>query len=124
MLVTSGASGYTLVVTGIGQTIEAARNAANALADKVRVTNARYRQDIGTRLIEGEFAKIEALELLALELSRMPVLLSPAHTWAFRITSSAGDYSAYRAGLVSGRSNQANVIAIPATAAKVINANE
>jgi phosphoribosylamine---glycine ligase len=63
-LVTSGASGYTLVVTGIGQTIEAARNAANALADKVVVPNARYRRDIGTRLIEGEFAKMEALELL------------------------------------------------------------
>jgi hypothetical protein len=32
------------------------------LADKVVVANARYRRDIGTRLIEGEFAKIEALE--------------------------------------------------------------
>ena len=63
-LVTSGATGYTLVVTGVGQTIEAARNAANALADKVCIANARYRRDIGTRLIEGEFAKIEALELL------------------------------------------------------------
>ena len=64
MLVTSGASGYTLVVTGAGQTIEAARDAANALADKVVVPNARYRRDIGTRLIEGEFAKVEALGLL------------------------------------------------------------
>src|SRR5262245_4621810 len=63
-LVTSGASGYTLVVTGTGETIEAARNAANALADKVVLANARYRRDIGTRLIEGEFAKIKALDLL------------------------------------------------------------
>jgi phosphoribosylamine--glycine ligase len=63
-LVTSGTSGYTLVVTGTGETIEAARNAANALADKVVLANARYRRDIGTRLIEGEFAKIEALGLL------------------------------------------------------------
>ena len=64
MLVTSGASGYTLVVTGTGQTIEAARDAANALAAKVVVANARYRPDIGTRLIEGEFARVEALGLL------------------------------------------------------------
>jgi hypothetical protein len=41
-------------------------NVANVLADKVVVANARYRRDIGTRLIEGEFAKIEALELLDL----------------------------------------------------------
>jgi phosphoribosylamine-glycine ligase len=63
-LVTSGASGYTLVVTGTGQTIEEARDAANALADKVTVANARYRRDIGTRLIEGEFARVEAMGLL------------------------------------------------------------
>jgi phosphoribosylamine---glycine ligase len=60
----NGTSNYTLVVTGTGKTIEAARNAANVLADKVVGANARYRRDIGTRLIEGEFAKIEALELL------------------------------------------------------------
>jgi phosphoribosylamine--glycine ligase len=64
MLVTSGASGYTLVVTGMGQTIEAARDAANVLANKVIVANARYRRDIGARLIAGEFAKVEALGLL------------------------------------------------------------
>ena len=64
VLVTSGASGYTLVVTGTGQTIEAARDDANALAAKVVVANARYRTDIGTRLIKGEFATVEALGLL------------------------------------------------------------
>jgi phosphoribosylamine---glycine ligase len=64
VLVTSGASGYTLVVTGTGETVEAARDAANALAEKVVVPNARYRRDIGTRLIEGEFAKVEAWGLL------------------------------------------------------------
>jgi phosphoribosylamine---glycine ligase len=63
-LVTSGASGYTLVVTGAGETIAGAQVAANALAGKVVVPNARYRRDIGTRLIEGDFAKIEALGLL------------------------------------------------------------
>lgn len=64
MLVTSGASGYTLVVTGAGETIAIARAAANALADKVRVMNARYRRDIGDKLIAGDFAKVADLGLL------------------------------------------------------------
>jgi phosphoribosylamine--glycine ligase len=64
VLVTSGANGYTLVVTGRGESIEDARDAANALADKVVVANARYRRHIGTRLIEGGFARIEASGLL------------------------------------------------------------
>ena len=64
VLVTSGMSGYTLVVTGVGETIEAARDAANTLADKIVVPNARYRRDIGTRLINDEFRKVEALGLL------------------------------------------------------------
>ena len=64
VLVTSGANGYTLVVTGTGETIEAARDAANALADKVVVSNGRYRRDIGRKLIEGEFEKIRALGLI------------------------------------------------------------
>jgi phosphoribosylamine--glycine ligase len=64
ILVTSGANGYTLVVTGTGDTIETARNAANALADKVVIPNARYRRDIGQKLIEGDFDKIRALGLI------------------------------------------------------------
>jgi len=64
MLVTSGASGYTLVVTGAGETIAIARAAANALADKVMVMNARYRRDIGDKLIAGDFAKVADLGLL------------------------------------------------------------
>ena len=66
VLLTSGMSGYTLVVTGTGETIEAARDPANTLADKVVVPNARYRRDIGTRLIEGDFARIQAWGLLDL----------------------------------------------------------
>ena len=62
---TSGMSGYTLVVTGTGETVAAARDAANALADKVVVPNARYRRDIGQRLIGGEFEQIEVLGLLS-----------------------------------------------------------
>ena len=67
VLVTSGMSGYTLVVTGTGETLEAARDAANMLADKVIVPNARYRRDIGTRLIEGELRKVEELGLFDIE---------------------------------------------------------
>jgi phosphoribosylamine---glycine ligase len=64
VLVTSGASGYTLVVTGTGETIAGAHEAANALAERIGVPNARYRRDIGKKLIEGDFSKIEALGLL------------------------------------------------------------
>jgi phosphoribosylamine--glycine ligase len=63
-LVTSGASGYTLVVTGTGNTIEEAQHAANSLADRVIVTNARYRRDIGQRLVDGDFKRVEALGFL------------------------------------------------------------
>jgi phosphoribosylamine---glycine ligase len=62
-LVTSGTSGYTLVVTGTGDTVEAARNGANGLADKVIIPNARFRRDIGTRLINGDLQKVEKLGL-------------------------------------------------------------
>jgi phosphoribosylamine--glycine ligase len=64
VLVTSGAYGYTLVVTGTGDTIKAARDAANACADKVVIPNARYRRDIGQRLIDGDFDKIRRLGLI------------------------------------------------------------
>jgi phosphoribosylamine---glycine ligase len=64
MLVTSGASGYTLVVTGTGETIAIARDAAAALADKVMVMNGRYRRDIGDKLIAGDFPRVTELGLL------------------------------------------------------------
>jgi phosphoribosylamine---glycine ligase len=63
-LVTSGASGYTLVVTGTGVTIADARKAANALVRRVSVANARYRCDIGQKLVDGDFAQIERWGLL------------------------------------------------------------
>jgi phosphoribosylamine--glycine ligase len=63
-LVTSGIYGWTMVVTGVGKTIASAQRRANRLADRVLVPNVRYRRDIGTRLIEGEFARVEELGLL------------------------------------------------------------
>ena len=63
-LVTSGIYGWVMVVTGVGETIELARERVNALADRVIVPNLRYRRDIGDRLIRGDYARVERLGLL------------------------------------------------------------
>jgi phosphoribosylamine--glycine ligase len=63
-LVTSGAYGWTMVVTGTGPTIAVAQQRANNLADRVFIPNARYRRDIGSRLIAGDFERVERLGLL------------------------------------------------------------
>jgi phosphoribosylamine--glycine ligase len=63
-LVTSGVYGWTLVVTGRGPDIAAARRHAVALADRVFTPNLRYRRDIGDRLLAGDLARVEALGLL------------------------------------------------------------
>jgi phosphoribosylamine---glycine ligase len=63
-LVTSGAYGWTMVVTGVGASILAARERANDLAGRVHIPNVRYRRDIGSRLIGGDFQRVEALGLL------------------------------------------------------------
>lgn len=59
-LVTAGMVGYTMVVTGTGTTIEEARGTAYGLVDKVVIPNGRYRNDIGVRLIERDWAKLAA----------------------------------------------------------------
>ncbi len=63
-LVTSGLYGWTLVVTGTGRTIAAAKAAAYDRIRKIIVPNGRYRMDIGDRLIETDYQKVEALGLL------------------------------------------------------------
>ncbi|MCC6888192.1 MAG: hypothetical protein IT536_06620, partial [Hyphomicrobiales bacterium] len=52
-LVTGGAFGWTLVVTGVGASIRQAQQCAIALAERVRIPNVRYRRDIGDRLVGG-----------------------------------------------------------------------
>jgi phosphoribosylamine---glycine ligase len=59
-LVTSGTIGYTMVVTGVGPSVAAARASAYARLAKVHVPNARYRVDIGERFIAGDEARLIA----------------------------------------------------------------
>jgi phosphoribosylamine---glycine ligase len=63
-LVTAGAYGWTMVITGTGPSIRLARDNANRLAERVIIPNARYRRDIGDRLIDGEYERLVQLALL------------------------------------------------------------
>jgi phosphoribosylamine--glycine ligase len=63
-LVTSGLYGWTMVATAVSDSIEQARIIAGALADRIIVPNVRYRRDIGSALIEGDFARVEDLGFL------------------------------------------------------------
>jgi phosphoribosylamine--glycine ligase len=60
-LVTSGSLGYILVATGIGASIEAAREPAYSRARKVFVPNKRYRNDIGDRLAREDLDRLRRL---------------------------------------------------------------
>jgi phosphoribosylamine--glycine ligase len=64
-LVTSGLYGWTMVVTGVGTTIAAAKRAAYERARRVFVPGLRYRLDIGDRLIAGDYDAVAALGLLS-----------------------------------------------------------
>jgi phosphoribosylamine--glycine ligase len=64
-LVTSGLYGWTMVVTGAGPTIASARDAAYQRAGRVFVPNARYRLDIGDRLIAGDYDTVAGLGLFS-----------------------------------------------------------
>ena len=60
-LVTAGMHGWTMIVTGIGGTVGAAREQAYALADRVVIPNVRYRRDIGVKLETQELAHLNGL---------------------------------------------------------------
>jgi phosphoribosylamine--glycine ligase len=57
-LVTAGLYGWTVVVTGVGDTVGEATVAAYANARKVHAPNMRYRLDIGDALICGELERL------------------------------------------------------------------
>ncbi|MGI3900000.1 MAG: phosphoribosylamine--glycine ligase [Janthinobacterium lividum] len=63
-LVTAGYHGWTLVVTGTGDTLPEAQLAAYRLTRRVVIPNLRYRNDIGDRLIARQFAEVERLGFL------------------------------------------------------------
>ncbi|MGZ8999432.1 MAG: hypothetical protein ACXW2T_11320, partial [Allosphingosinicella sp.] len=63
-LVTSGLYGWTLVVTGMSATIAGAKQEAYARLAGLSIPNARYRTDIGDRLIATDFARLEQLGVL------------------------------------------------------------
>lgn len=62
-LVTSGLYGWTMVATGVGGTIAEAQAEAYARTRRVFIPNARYRLDIGSRLIDGDYERLESLGL-------------------------------------------------------------
>ena len=64
-LVTAGMIGYIAVVTGVADTIERARESAYSLAREMVVPNARYRDDIGEKLIREDFEVLRKLGWLA-----------------------------------------------------------
>lgn len=63
-LVTSGVYGWTMVVTANASTIASAKSRAYARVRQVTIPNARYRLDIGARLIAGDLDQLEKLGLL------------------------------------------------------------
>jgi phosphoribosylamine--glycine ligase len=60
-LTTAGIIGYTMVVTGIGETVEEAREEAYAHVGKVVIPNVRYRNDIGSKLISTDMERLRDL---------------------------------------------------------------
>jgi phosphoribosylamine---glycine ligase len=63
-LVTAGMVGQVMVVTGVGDTVEAAQRRAYRLAERVVVPNLRYRSDIGDRFLRHDRAEMKRLALL------------------------------------------------------------
>ena len=59
--ISSGPSGYALVVTGTGDTSQEAQRAAYAIARKVHLPNVRYRTDIGERFAREDEATLQRL---------------------------------------------------------------
>jgi phosphoribosylamine--glycine ligase len=59
-LLTSGVIGYTMVATGVGESVHLAQQRAYALAEQVFVPNLRYRNDIGNQFRDTGQAALRA----------------------------------------------------------------
>lgn len=57
-LITSGVTGNIGTAIAVSDSVEGAQKAANELAAKIIVPNVRYRQDIGTKLIEHDMQQL------------------------------------------------------------------
>jgi phosphoribosylamine--glycine ligase len=55
----SGISGYVMCVTGVGETVQDAREKACRLIDKIVIPKMFYRNDIGLKFIERDKALLE-----------------------------------------------------------------
>ncbi|HLL30634.1 MAG TPA: hypothetical protein VK403_06530 [Allosphingosinicella sp.] len=64
-LVTSGLYGWTMVVTGTGPDIAAAKSAAYERAGRIFIPAVRYRLDIGDRLAESDYEAVAGLGLFS-----------------------------------------------------------
>ena len=64
-LITAGILGYVMVVTGLGSTIEESRSAAYDRVGKVVIPNMRYRHDIGLKLVQHDWAKLQQLGIVS-----------------------------------------------------------
>ena len=54
-----------MVATAVGDSIDGARLETSAkLADRLIIPNVRYRRDIGSNLIAGDYAAVQRYELL------------------------------------------------------------
>jgi phosphoribosylamine--glycine ligase len=60
-IATAGMIGYIAVVTGRGATIQAARDNAYRVVNKIIIPNARYRNDIGERVMSEDLPELERL---------------------------------------------------------------
>lgn len=78
-LVTSGATGYIGVATGVGATVRDANAEALRIARGVVVPNLRYRRDIGERVASGDLARLQSLGWYD---SAVSLATSPSPAWA------------------------------------------
>ncbi|SMF61229.1 phosphoribosylamine--glycine ligase [Allosphingosinicella indica] len=64
MMVTSGLYGWSAVVTGTGPTVVSAASAAYEHLEALAISDMRYREDIGDKLIRSDLERVQSLGLI------------------------------------------------------------